>query len=277
MPDPREQLPELLDRVVGGPLWTRWRARRTVPALAALTGVVLLTLLGVAAPWTSPTVPVYGYVRPAEATGAASASPTQSPDPAAERAHAAVPPDTEEQAGAPPPPAGDDPEPAPPPAPPSLPSLTSVRLSMTGGLTATLYAGQLEQVIRRLDGQVTFNTDPAFRAAYPRLCVATVVVGGASGTEGAVYAHGLGPGWGGAEGVPDLRVAADHGTLHQQLVIPPSSAQPGQGWTGSASVHIDGSRVGVSGEYRLVLDAVTGSNWRWRVGNNNVTVTCHPY
>jgi hypothetical protein len=278
VPDPREQLPEVLDRVVGGPPWTRWHPRRTVPALAALTGVVLLTLLGVAAPWTSRTVPVHGFVPPAEATRPASASPPPSPDPPPDRAHAAVvPPDTEEQAGVPPPPAGEDTEPAPPPAPPSLPALTSVRLSMTGGLTATMYAGQLEQVIRRLDGEVTFNTDPSFRAAYPRLCVATVVVTGASGTEGAVYAQGLGPGWGGAEGVPDLRVAADQGTLHQQLVIPPSSAQPGRSWTASASVHIDGSEVGVSGDYRLILDAATGSEWRWRVGNNDVTVACRPY
>jgi hypothetical protein len=147
---------------------------------------------------------------------------------------------------------------------------------MGGGLTATLYVGQLDPLLRRLDGSVTFHTSSGFRAQRPRLCVATVVIEGVSGTTAAVYAQGLGSGWGGAEDVPDQRVAADGGTVHQQLVTPPPAATAGASWTGSAALHVDGELVGESGEYRLTVEAVAGSVWQWRAGDRP-PVECRAY
>jgi hypothetical protein len=287
VPEAKDSLQEAFTRAVSGSPWWRLRRGRRAALAVAVVGAaaVVLTLLGVAAAAShdgSPPALAEGPPRATAAvTGPASVPPQaqlpQRPVPHAEPGPTA--PVAGEGAALPGAPAGDaagePPAPAaPPPAHDQPVTVTSVPLAMGGGLTATLYVGQLDHLLRRLDRTVTFNTDGAFRAQRPRLCVATVVIEGVSGGQAAVYARGLGSGWGGAEDVPDLRVAADGGTVHQQLVIPPLAASAGTSWTGSAALHVDGELVAVSGEYRLTVEAVDGPVWLWRASDDRSPVEC---
>jgi hypothetical protein len=286
VPEPKDSLQEAFSRAVSGSPWRRLRrGGRAVPAVAVVGAtVVVLTLLGVAAAAShDPGTSALAEAPPtatAAATGPASVPPRARP-PARPVPHAAPGP-TAPAGGegaalpGPPPAAPPPPDPAEQSAREQPVTVTSVPLSMGGGLTATLYVGQLDPLLRRLDGSVTFHTGSGFRAQRPRLCVATVVIEGVSGTTAAVYAQGLGSGWGGAEDVPDQRVAADGGTVHQQLVTPPPAATAGASWTGSAALHVDGELVGESGEYRLTVEAVAGSVWQWRAGDRP-PVECRAY
>lgn len=257
--------------------------------MVAVSGVAVLTLLGVAAVTPNDVrTPTLGH-GPPRATAAVTSPGSMPPLPARPLRHAqpvTVSPGSTGGAAAPVPsagatPGGQTPERPPPRTPeqsaPTPHQTTRVPLAIGSGLTATLYVGQLDQLLRRLDGTVTFNTSSSFRAERPRLCVMTVVIDGVSGNQAAVYARGLGSGWGGAEGVPDQRVAADDGTLHQQLVTPPPAAPAGQSWTGSAALHVDGELVAVSAAYRLILAAVDGPIRKLRVGNDGAPVECRVY
>jgi hypothetical protein len=289
VPEAKDSLQEAFTRAVSGSPWWHLRHGHRAALAVAVAGAaaVVLMLLGVAAAAShdgSPPALVEGPPRATAAVTGPASVPPQAQPPARPVPHAEPGPTAPvagEGAALPGPPPGDPPPEVPPPPEPAEPpareqpvTVTSMPLAMGGGLTATLYVGQLDHLLRRLDGTVTFNTDSAFRAQRPRLCVATVVIEGVSGGQAAVYARGLGSGWGGAEDVPDLRVAADRGTVHQQLVIPPPAAPAGTSWTGSAALHVDGELVGVSGEYRLTVEAVDGPVWQWRAGNDRTPVEC---
>lgn len=150
--------------------------------------------------------------------------------------------------------------------------MVAAPLAMDGGLDATLYFGQLEAVLRELEGRVTFKTDPVYRSQHPEQCVATVVVTGAVGNEASVGAVGLRDGWAGAEIAPDPKVATDAGTLHQQLVIPPSGAVAGETWSGSALVTLDGIQYR-SSDYLLTLVTKEGAFWQWEIEARH-TIRC---
>jgi serine/threonine protein kinase len=138
----------------------------------------------------------------------------------------------------------------------------------SSSITAQVYFGQLRSVISALSGQVTFNTAASLLATNPGRCVGTVVFSQVSEPTGAVYAEGLGSGWTAAENAPSPATQGGH--LHQQLVVPPSSASAGDAWQGSAQL-ISGNLKVLSGTYSLQLQAQNGSAQTWLVDGQIVT------
>jgi len=161
------------------------------------------------------------------------------------------------------------PQPAPPAATGAQAYASASLTTNLSSITARVYFGQLQSVTSALSGQVTFNTVGGLQATNPGLCVGTVVFSQVSNSTGAVYAEGLG--WAtAAEYAPSPET--QDGNLHQQLVIPPGSASPGDAWQGSAEL-ITGDLKVQSGTYGLQLQSQNGSAQKWLVDGQ--TVTCN--
>jgi hypothetical protein len=123
----------------------------------------------------------------------------------------------------------------------------------------------------RLDGKVTFATDPGYHTSHPDQCPATVVVGPLPGTTARIYAQGLGDGWTGAENAPDPSLGAG-ATAHQQLVVPPESAAPG--FTRSVGAAVDGDGATFrTGTHSLSLVEDSADGQRWKAGGTLVSCT----
>lgn len=161
----------------------------------------------------------------------------------------------------------------PPPLLQSQPVAT-ISLGANSGKQATLYFGQLAQVVHMLDRRVTFAIDQGFLAEHSTLCVDTVVFDGVSGSSGVVFAQQLGSGWTGAENAPNTQVEPPTDTVHQQLIVPPASAMPGDIWTGSALLQQNGSTAAISGNYMLKLLSSSESLEQWEIRPNGNRVSC---
>lgn len=177
----------------------------------------------------------------------------------------------------PPTPPTTTPNAAPPPATTTVQAqgFISLPLGTDSPIQATLYFGQLDRIMTVLQDRVSFNTDTSFRRAHPTLCASTVVLTGVPEGTGEVFAEQLGAGWGGAENVPDNRVVGPDGILHQQLIVPPTSAINGQSWTGSAALMQADTVVTRSGNYSVTLIDATNTSQIWSVAPDG-RVTCSP-
>jgi hypothetical protein len=131
------------------------------------------------------------------------------------------------------------------------------------------YFGQLSAVVSALsDAQVTVNANASLLASQPGVCAETVVFSQVNSKTGVVFAQGLGTGWTAAEPVPGQE--AQVGNLHQQLVVPPSTASLGQSWQASATLSTPGFKL-QSGTFSLQLQGQVGSTQTWLVTGASVS------
>jgi hypothetical protein len=130
------------------------------------------------------------------------------------------------------------------------------------------YFGQLSAVVSALsDAQVIVNANAGLLASQPDVCVETVVFGQVDSKTGVVFAQGLETGWTAAEPAPGQE--AQVGNLHQQLVVPPSSASLGQSWRASATLSTPGSKL-QSDTFSLQLLSQAGATQTWLVDDSAV-------
>lgn len=151
-------------------------------------------------------------------------------------------------------------------------AFVQVPLAIPGPVHAELYFGRLNSILNALSDQVQFRTVEPYRELHPDGCAGTVVLTDVPGTTGAIYAEGLGSGWGAAEYTPDQVIAAPNASLHQQIVVPPTGAFAGNSWKGNALIQGDSVYVR-SATYLLDLIRRDGTMWTWRVGGRTVTCT----
>jgi hypothetical protein len=147
-----------------------------------------------------------------------------------------------------------------------------VSLETDSSIPATLYFGSLEAVISALEERVVFATDEAFRQENRDLCVSTVLFTNVPQDTGEVYAE-VGEGWGAAEDPPNNRVDGTERVLHQQLIVPPKSAEQGNSWTGRAILNQGSKVITRSADYTLAITSESGTSQEWDVASSG-TVTC---
>ncbi len=155
-------------------------------------------------------------------------------------------------------------------------AVVMVSLGTDANEQATVYVGRLSDVVRALAGRVTLATDPAFASAHQDVCVDTVVFTGVPGSSAVVYAGHLDDGWTAAENAPATAVEGSEHAVHQQLVVPPSTAKVGRSWTLNAELAQDGQTVATSGSYTLTVLTAAPGRTRWAVGPDSGSVECSP-
>jgi uncharacterized membrane protein YeaQ/YmgE (transglycosylase-associated protein family) len=167
------------------------------------------------------------------------------------------------------------PEPAIPPSQgvisgnqlPDSSSYAAASLKTSSGMQATAYFGQLASIVNALP-DTSFSLDSDTISSDTHRCSLTVVVTHVPGISGAVYAQGLGPGWGAAEEKPSSAIADE--SLHQQIVTPPANSTAGTTWQGSAFVRSNSATATTQG-YNLELQSVHGSEMTWAFDGHDVT------
>jgi serine/threonine-protein kinase len=251
----------------------RWLHRSSKPSAVAALGATRAVL---------PTPQPSGSSPSATATGTASAAAPAVKSPAAPASSqpaaagtVVAPPASTAPAPAPAPaaaapaPASQSQTQAAPVATQAGASYDSATLS-TGSpsVTAQVYFGQLSAIVAALSGQVTFNTPGDWLSTEPGRCAATVVFSGVANATGAVYAEGLGSGWGALEYAPSQNT--EQGNLHQQLVTPPATLSPGELWEPSGEL-IAGDLQLTTSNYSLLYWGSSGAAESWLFQGRAVT------
>jgi hypothetical protein len=137
-------------------------------------------------------------------------------------------------------------------------------------MQATAYFGQLAPIVNALQRTASFNLDTTTFSSDPQRCSLTVIITHVPGSTGAVWALGLGTGWGAAEYAPSSAIADADESLHSQILTPPANSTAGTVWQGYAFVRSNSGTATTQG-YKLVLQSVDGSEMTWAFDGNDVT------